>query len=183
MKLGILGGTFDPIHLMHVHIARAAARTLKLDRTLLVPAHHSPYKSAPPLTPAEHRLAMIRLAIRDYPELDVSDIELKRKGISYTVDTLRSLKDDHSLYLLMGADAYSSFASWKDPETIRRLATLVVFSRPGCPPPQGARTVPVRTRPISSTEIRRKIASGEPIDKLVHPAVRAYIMAQGLYST
>jgi len=81
----------------------------------------------------------------------------------------------------MGADAYSSFSTWKDPDVIRKLATLVVFDRPGSSPPKNVRTIPIQSRDVSSSEIRRKIAAGEPIDKLVHPAVGAYIMARGLY--
>jgi nicotinate-nucleotide adenylyltransferase len=166
---------------MHTHIAQAAVRKLQLDRMILVPAHQSPLKKNAPVASDRDRLAMIRLAIRDLPELEASDVELKQKGISYTVDTLRSFKDNHTLYLLMGADVLPSFHLWKKPDEIRKLATLVIVNRPGTRLPRGATTLRVKGRSLSSSEIRRKIAAGEPIDKLVHPAVCAYIMARGLY--
>jgi nicotinate-nucleotide adenylyltransferase len=191
MRIGILGGSFDPIHLEHVRVARLVANKLKLDRLLLIPAFRNPYKSRR-LAPPRDRLAMIRLAVRDCPELQAGDLEIRRRGVSYTVDTLRALRTKFpraELYLIMGSDVLPTLTTWKRPDEIARLATIAVVHRPGTRiaspkvPGLRIRRLPIRGRTISSSEIRRRLAEGKSIDNMVHPEVHAYIMARNLYQS
>jgi nicotinate-nucleotide adenylyltransferase len=195
VKLGVVGGTFDPIHLGHVAMAEAAASCAGLDRVLLVPARVPPHR-APATAPAEDRLAMARLAAGDRPGLEVCDIELRRDGPSYTVDTLRALareRPDAELYLVLGWDAARELRSWHEPDAVQRIARLVVVSRPGYPTP-GERDLAaagidpgrvllcdVRTPDVDSTDVRRLAAAGESLAGLVDPAVQSYVHSNGLY--
>jgi nicotinate-nucleotide adenylyltransferase len=195
VKVGIVGGTFDPIHLGHVAMAEAAASCAGLDRVLLVPAGAPPHR-APATAPAEDRLAMARLAAAGRQGLEVSDVELRRDGPSYTVDTLRALageRPDAELYLVLGWDAARELRSWHEPESVQRLARLVVVSRPGYPTPgerdlAGAGIDPgrvvlcdVRTPDVESTDVRRLAAAGESLAGLLDPAVESYVRSHGLY--
>lgn len=192
MRIGILGGSFDPIHTEHVRVARIVARKLRLDRVLLVPVYRNPYKTDRRLAPPRRRLDMIRLAIDEHAELEACDLEIRRKGISYTVDTLRSIHRRYpkaDLFLLMGSDVLPTLDTWRQPEEIARRCTWVVVKRPGAPliRPKltGARVLraTVDVRDISSSEIRRRISAGRPIDNMVAPAVQAYIMTHKLYQS
>jgi nicotinate-nucleotide adenylyltransferase len=195
MRLGVVGGTFDPIHLGHVAMAEAAASCAGLDRVLLVPAGVPPHR-APATASPEHRLAMARLAADGRRGLEVSDVELRRDGPSYTVDTLRALtgeRPDADLYLVLGWDAARELRSWHEPESVQRLARLIVVSRPGYPTPgerdlAGAGIDPgrvvlcdVRTPDVESTDVRRLAAAGESLAGLLDPAVEAYVRSHGLY--
>ena len=186
MRLGILGGSFDPVHLGHVALAEAARDALRLDRVLLVPAASQPLKSVGHGAPAEDRYAMVRLAARGRPHLEASDIEIRRPGPSYTVDTLREvlagLSPGSEVFLLLGADALADLPRWRDSGEIGRLAVVVGCSRPGCPAPAGAGLcLEASTPEVSSTEVRRRVAAGAPLAGLVPDDVAAYIADRGLY--
>lgn len=131
MRLGILGGSFDPIHNGHLTIAEAARDTHKLDRVLFIPAGQAPQKKGH-IASTEDRLAMVRLAIEGRPGFEVSDIELQREGKSFTVDTLEQLKtDDNELFFILGEDSIQNLLSWYKPQRILTLARVVVVNRPG----------------------------------------------------
>jgi len=200
-RIGILGGTFDPIHIGHISIAQQAREKLDLEKVILIPCNLPPHKSKGAVAPAVHRLAMAKEAIRNMRGLSVSDVELRREGASYTVDTLREMKRDlgeeTQLYLIMGADAIPDLAKWKDPEEILRLAEPVIVTRPGCSVVDmdsckgvlsdeavrrlRAGILAIEPVDVSSTEIRRRLAEGHSIDKMVRHCVKRYIGQHGLY--
>lgn len=183
MRIGIFGGTFDPIHHGHLILARAAAEELLLDRVVFIPARISPHKTDIPGANAQDRLAMIRLAIESEPGFEANDMEIHRPSPSYTVDTLRAWKrlaPDAELYLLIGADNVAEFETWRQPDEIRCLAQIIVLDRAGCV------TLPEwpvvrRLVDISSTDIRSRVAHGRSIRYLTPNAVCDYINAQSLY--
>ncbi|HET9346408.1 MAG TPA: nicotinate-nucleotide adenylyltransferase [Candidatus Limnocylindrales bacterium] len=200
-QLGVLGGTFDPIHVGHVAVARAARRELGLDEVLLVPAASPPHKVGVPTAPADDRLAMVELAVANEPGLVASRIELDRPGPSWTVDTLTALLADAraagrdvALTLILSADAFAGLATWHEPARLLRLARVAVAPRPGHPSPS-LHLLPDTLRDlagdtvflagpnldISATDIRRRVAAGLPVDGLVAPAVARYIEAHHLY--
>lgn len=196
IRLGVLGGTFDPIHLGHLILASELRAALSLDRVLLIPNARSPFKNGEIVSPAVHRLAMLRLAVSDSPWLDVSTVELDRGGISYTVDTLAALHAEHpiaDLVFLMGADSLADLPRWRDPIGIFALAEIGVASRPGSPvdvepvieehPSAHGRisVVPTPHIAISATDIRDRVRTGRPITFLVPPTVERYILANRLY--
>lgn len=198
-KLGVFGGTFDPIHLAHLIVAEQAREQLELDALILLPAAIPPHKQRREITDGKHRLEMARLAVAGNPAFDVSDLELRREGVSYTVDTLRWLHEQHpddELFLLLGADSLSDLPNWYRPDEIRRLATLAVAGRPRSPSIESphshhsptspgdssnARVIDIPLMDISSTEIRNRVASRRSIRYMVPAAVEAYIAAHGLY--
>jgi nicotinate-nucleotide adenylyltransferase len=195
VRLGVLGGTFDPVHLGHVAMAEAAADCAGLDMVLLIPASVPPHRAAA-LAAAEERLEMCRLAVIGHSRLQVSDLELRRSGPSYTVDTLEQLTREHpddDLHLLLGWDAAREIGAWHSPGEVMRLARLVIVSRPGYAPPSAAALKasgiePARallcdtaTPDVESTDVRRLIERGAPVTGLVGPAVQAYIRDHGLY--
>lgn len=203
-RVGIMGGTFDPIHYGHLAIAEEVAEALVLERVLFVPASRPPHKLDDDVTPAEDRAAMAALAIAGNPRFSLCRIELDRDGPSYTADTLQELADEaarqrvaRELVFILSADVLADFRSWHDPERVLALATLAVVPRPGspAPDPEWARaqlpsnlagsarvecldTVRLAT---SSTEIRARAASGRSIRYLVPPAVEVYVRDQRLY--
>lgn len=184
MRVGVFGGTFDPVHVGHLSIAQAALECVPLDRIVFVPARRSPLKDRGPLASEEDRLAMLRLATADEPRFDVSTIELDRPGTSYTVDTLEALAGDDVLYLVMGADAAGEFERWHRPERIRELATLLVASRPGAPTPPQQEALVVFDAPcldISSRELRARSARGRSLRYLVPDPAMRYLEEHGLY--
>lgn len=186
-RIGILGGSFDPVHHGHLIAAQCACEQLPCDRLLLVPNNHSPLKQTPPHASFDHRLAMLRLAVEHSPALKVSDIEGQRTGPSFTVDTLDALHERMpraELLLVLGDDALADFPSWKDSARVRKLARIAGMTRMG----EGdalARhadlTVAMPRVDISSTIIRERIASGLSIDFLTPPVVAAYIRLHCLY--
>ena len=196
MRLGVVGGTFDPVHVGHLAMAEAAIRCAGLDRLLLVPAALPPHRR-PAAASAEDRLAMCRLAAAGRPGIEVSDLELRRGGASYTVDTLEELERTNpgaELHLVLGWDAARELRSWRRPDDVLRLARLVVVSRPGLPDPgpdqlrqagiDPERVVLCRERTpdVRATEIRRRLAAGEAVDALLVPSVAKYVREHGLYS-
>jgi nicotinate-nucleotide adenylyltransferase len=196
VKLGVMGGTFDPIHLGHVAMAEAGAECAGLDRVLLVPASVPPHRAAA-TAPAGDRLAMVRLAAAGHPRLEVSDVELRRPGPSYTVDTLRALARERpgsELHLLLGWDAAREIGAWHAPDEVLRLARPVVVSRPGYPvpterdlaaagiEPTWAILCDVRTPDVEATDVRRLVERGSSLAGLVDPTVEAYLKRHRLYA-
>ncbi len=192
----MLGGTFDPIHAGHLGAAEAAMECARLDRVLFVPASQPPHRQAA-IAPAEHRLAMCRLAIEGDPGFAVSDAELRRPGPSYTVDTLVELhrqEPENELLLILGWDAAAMFRSWRRPAQVRELASIVVVARPGTAAPEPADLASAgldghgvvlcleHTPAVSGSEIRRDIAAGRSIAGRVPSAVERYIAAHRLYA-
>lgn len=188
MRIGVFGGTFDPPHHGHLMVAVDAFEALRLDRLLLIPTAVHPFKGASVGALPEVRLEMLRAAIAGDVRLEVDEIEMRRRGPSYTIDTLRALRAREAgaeLFLLLGADNLGEFSAWREAGEVARLATLVIIARGGenAGPdfPFPARTVPVRRIDISATEIRRRAASGKSLRYLVPEAVREIIAREALY--
>jgi nicotinate-nucleotide adenylyltransferase len=194
--VGLVGGTFDPVHVGHVAMAQAAAACAGLDRTVLVPAGEPPHRR-PAIASAADRLAMLRLAVAGHPGLEVSDIELRRPGPSYTVDTLRALvaiRPGDEFHLVLGWDAARELRSWRSPDEVLRLARLVVVTRPGFPTPGPEDLLAAGIDPVStvlcdtdtpdvvSTDVRRRLEQGASLTGLVDPAVEAYLRGHHLYA-
>ncbi len=201
MRIGVFGGSFDPVHWGHLRLAECCLRQAQLDRVVFVPAAHQPLKPQGPVASPADRVAMLRLAIGDRPTFGVSTVELDRGGVSYTVDTLRELGEQQpgsEFYFLMGADSLADFPNWRDPALICELATPLVVRRPGSADPDftalrpfvtAARLKEIRAvqvempaTPISSSQIRQLIAEGGDWQALAPPAVAKYISERRLYS-
>ena len=186
MRLGMLGGTFDPIHLGHVAAAQAALKCADLDQVLLVPTNQPPHRTAAK-APAEYRLEMCRLATAEDARLQCSEIELNRPGPSFTLDTLEALhseRPDDELFLILGWDAAKLLGTWHEPDEVRRLAHVIVVTRPGSGSPATAPEMILCERPtpdISGSALRRAIAQREPLGDRVPAAVARYIAEKGLY--
>jgi nicotinate-nucleotide adenylyltransferase len=135
MKLGLLGGSFNPMHDGHLAIARQTREALELDQILYIPTSHPPHKPNGSLAPAQDRYEMVRLAIASDPAFAISDVEIRRPGKSYSIDTIRQLQQEYGphtqLFFLIGLDAFLDFPSWRDPRTLLELCSFVVLSRPG----------------------------------------------------
>jgi nicotinate-nucleotide adenylyltransferase len=183
--IGILGGTFDPVHNAHLEMARAAMAHLPLRKLLFIPTGTPRYRKAPVASP-EDRIAMLRLAIAGEPRYEIDTRELAPDASGYTVDTLSSLKGElgaqTDLYLLMGADQYEKLENWHRPQEVARLAKIAVFGRPGIELKENVNPIPMAPMPVSASEIRARARLGESLDGLVPPAVANYIGRHGLYS-
>jgi nicotinate-nucleotide adenylyltransferase len=189
--IGIYGGTFDPVHTAHLLLAECAREELGLDALLFIPANIPPHKmKGKAITPAGCRLEMLRIATASNPCFSISTHEIDSQGISYTVDTLRWLREAHpeaELTFLIGGDAARDFHTWRQPEEITRLASLAVWARPGVElPPQllpgvGYRTIPAPLMGISSTDIRERVRAGRSIRYRIPDPVIDYIYQNGLY--
>jgi nicotinate-nucleotide adenylyltransferase len=184
VSLGILGGTFDPVHNAHLAMARAAMAHLGLEKVLWIPTGATHYRN-PAAASAEHRLAMLRLALEGDPGAEIDGRELRPAASGYTVDTLRELRLERGaapLYLLMGADQYAKLGSWHRPDEVRRLARIAVFERPGSPQlDPDVKKIPFEPMAVSASDIRARVARGEDVSALVPPAVANYIARHGLY--
>jgi nicotinate-nucleotide adenylyltransferase len=195
LRLGILGGTFDPIHAGHLAAAHAAMQCARLDRVLFVPSAQPPHRG-PASAPAEDRLAMVRLAIEGGADFEVSDVEVRRGGKSYTVDTLTELHRTHpgdELFLILGWDAARLFRSWREPDEVSRLASVVIVARPGTDamqaselagtgiPPARVVKCTVPTPDVSSSDLRIALAAGESVPGKLPAAVERYIASRHLY--
>ncbi len=184
MRLGLFGGTFDPPHIGHLIAAQDAQLALKLDRVLFIPAGTPPHKRVAGLSPVAARLEMVRAAVAGNASFEVDELEIVRAGPSYTVDTLRTYRERHpdaALYLLLGADQFTDFPKWHEPDEIRRLSTLVVLERAGSSTVAGVTTVAVTRVDVSGTEIRRRVHTGESIRYLVPDPVVQCIERHRLY--
>ncbi len=189
-RIGIYGGTFDPIHRTHLDIARAARDTARLDTVVFVVAARPPHKRGDVYASAEDRFALVQAAIAGEKGMEVSRIEMDRVGPSYTVDTLREIHQQHpdaALFLILGYDSLLDLPLWHKPEEILALARVLAARRPGVNAPlhpmvEGRFDVlPVEENAMSSTEIRARVARGEAIHELVPPAVERIIQEKGLY--
>lgn len=190
MKIGILGGSFDPIHQGHLTLARESEKQFKLDKILFLPALHPPHKKeSVPLTPAPHRARMVELAIRGEAHWELCDLELRRPGVSYTVDTLRELKKiyplSHELFFIAGADSFQDLKEWKEPNEILKLSEWIVAPRPSVqlpdPLPPRVHLLQIPPMAISASEIREKAGRGEDISEWVPAKVRDYIGRMKIY--
>jgi len=191
MDIGLFGGSFNPPHVAHLVVAEIARDQFGLDAVWWIPNATPPHKPEEKLVAAEHRLAMTRAAVEGNPHFEVCDIEVKRAGVSYTVETLRLLQDrrpDTHFGLIIGSDSLNHFDEWHCPDEIADRATLVVYKRPGgitsVPEPHFANRVRYVAAPImeiSSTEVRSRRRAGRSIRYLVPEAVRAYVEAHDLY--
>lgn len=183
MEVGLLGGSFDPVHHGHLLAARALRETLQLDEVRLVPAGEQPFKGRHRASAAE-RLRMVTLAVEDEAGLGVEAVEAGRPGPSWTIDTLEQLRNREPgsrFVLLIGSDAAAEFAAWRDAARIPDLAEVVVYQRPGAPVPAGFRSVAVPGCDISATAIRARVREGRSIRYLVPDRVAEYIAARRLY--
>lgn len=218
MRIGLLGGTFNPIHCGHLHIAEEVLSRLHLDRILFIPSGNPPHKTEEKLPSAADRLEMTRLALLGHPEFEVCDVEVRRPGKSYSVDTLSELKrrfPNDRLFFIIGTDAFYDLPTWREPERLLSLCDFIVISRPDSPFARLPQIGPLKTidrtaladldrraagmvlsplpagnavyflavppRPISASEIRRKIASGEETKKVLPDPVASYIIKNKLY--
>lgn len=196
-SVGILGGTFDPIHHGHLGIAEEAREALGLERVLLVPASSPPHKPGRPVTDAAHRLAMVELAIAGNPAFAVSRIEVERGGASYSVDTLEALRSEgvEQPWFILSAEALAGFPAWREPDRILSLCRLAVVPRGGYDPLDRAWVaerfpgredrvtfLPGPLLPISGSVVRRRAAVGRSVRYLVPDAVARYIADHHLYS-
>ena len=196
MRVGVFGGTFDPIHLGHLVAAEEVTERLALDVMLFVPAGRPWFKDGSPVTDAAHRLNMARLAVESNPRFRVCDVEVRRPGPSYTVDTLNHLRrimPDAEFFVVLGQDALSEMHRWRCPSRVFELATVVGVTRPGadCDYEDLGRALPCAYEPvimrgvtqvaISSTELRRRVAAGRSLRYLVPDSVVRYIRERGLY--
>jgi len=183
-RIGVFGGTFDPVHVGHMTAACAARHQLRLDRVLLVVARDPWQKRDTVVAAAEDRFAMVAAACAGVEGLEASRIEIDRAGPTFTADTLRALvAPNRELFLVLGADAAAGLDSWERPESVRTSATLAVVAREGGPPPPaGAVVVDMPRLDVSSTDLRRRIAAGEPVDFLVPEGARAILRDRRLYT-
>ena len=210
-RVGVLGGSFNPVHYGHLLLADEIVEALGLDRLLFVPAAAPPHKPAGQLAPAADRCEMVRLAIAGHPQLAVSDLELRRPGPSYTVDTLEALADGgDDLFYVMGSETFLDLLTWREPRRIARLARLVVIPRAGSSfdaesaaaqkvlreigldggfvdvlggavPARGVLIVHATSLPLSASELRRRVREGRSLAFRMPDAAIAYLRAHGLY--
>lgn len=199
MKVGILGGSFNPIHLGHLIIAQDALEAFALDRIIFIPCASPPHKTDADMVAAEHRLQMVEAAVADHAQFNVSSIEIDRGGVSYSIDTVRQLQadePDHDWNLIIGGDSLVEFHLWREVDDLLELCTVLTIVRPGFEHDQIEANLgldPVWTErllghvatghsvKISSSDIRLRIRSGLPIRYLVSEAVSDYIDTHGLY--
>ena len=189
-RIGVFGGTFDPIHVGHLVTAVNVRHEVRLDTVLLVVANQPWQKAGRALTPAPARLDMVRAAVGDVEGLEASDVEIRRGGTSYTADTLSALQEqqpDADLFVILGSDAAAGLPTWERADEVRRLAALVVVTRPGAEdegPPRGWDCVRVEVPrlEVSSTDLRARFSDGRPLDYLITDPVISVIRRLGLYA-
>jgi len=192
-RIGLLGGSFDPVHSAHVALACAARDALGLDQVQLIPAA-APWQRKPLAASPEHRLAMLELAVAGLPGLAVNPLELRRAGRTYTVDTLRELPAGPRYVWLLGADQLANFCTWHAWQEIAGRVDLAVAGRPGAPlrPPEALAQalrehgrallhIPFDEMPVSASDIRERLADGRPVGDMLPPAVQDYIARHQLY--
>ncbi|MDP4127536.1 MAG: nicotinate-nucleotide adenylyltransferase [Bacillota bacterium] len=199
-RLGIMGGTFDPIHYGHLVAAEMARGEFQLDKVLFIPTGNPPHKDRKDILPGELRYKMVERAVQDNPAFDISALEIERKGPSYTVETLRILRrtwPEHELYFITGTDALREIFSWREYEEILTLIQFIGAARPGFeagefllkvqqehPEIEGRiHHLEVPALAISSTDIRSRVRNGQPIRYLLPDPVRVFIEQHGLYAS
>ena len=210
-RVAVLGGSFNPIHYGHLLLADDVLEQLALDRVLFVPAGSPPHKPLSLLAPAADRFQMVRLAIAEHARFDVSDVELRRAGPSYTVDTLSALAvGGDELFYVVGSETFLDLLTWREPKRLAALARLVVIPRAGsvfdtegaaaqkvlheigveggfvhagggAPPPRGVLIVHATSLPLSASDLRRRVREGRSLRYRMPPAVIDYVRAHGLY--
>lgn len=195
-RVGVLGGTFDPLHLGHLRVAEVARDELSLERVLFVPAANPPHKSEDGVTDASDRVAMLELALGAEDGFELSTIEIDRGGPSYTIETLDELqrgRPETDYWFITGSDAFIEIRTWKDWEALLARYSFVVHGRPGAPLADASRAVPASRHErivfsrremlnVSSTEIRRSVRDGHSIRFLVPDAVEDFVRRNRLYS-
>ena len=200
MRLGLYGGSFDPVHYGHLLLAECCRETLHLDEVWLIPAAVPPHKQTRTLAPAKHRLEMLELALAGHEQLRASRLEIDRGGVSYTVETLAAVREQHpaaTVYLLMGADSLRDLPTWREPGRICDLAFPAVVRRGGAPEPDFSVLAPLISAErlamvrgaqvqmplieLSSTDLRERAAAGKSLRYRTPRAVEKYIETQGLY--
>lgn len=188
MRIGILGGTFDPIHLGHLYLAKKICQNLNLKKIIFVPTYVTPHKKDVDISSAIDRHRMVSLAIAKNKRFEMSDIEIKRKGRSYSVETLKALRKKYGvsteIFFITGSDSLKDIDKWKNLKTITRLCKFVVVKRPGF----GLRNVPsnflvlkIGAKDIRATMVRQRVRKGRSIEKMVPHSVRSYINKHRLY--
>ncbi len=201
-RIGILGGTFNPIHMGHLIMAEEVCKHHHLSKVIFIPTYIPPHKYADDLTDARHRYQMVKEAINENDKFEVSDLEIKRKGRSYTIDTVHEILghygEEYEVFLIIGADSLNELELWKDIKKLSQLCHFVIVNRPGFPTDTSPRLaeligkdnildieklmIEIEPVGISSTEIRRRLKDKIEINGLVPECVEAYIKEHGLYS-
>ena len=188
MKIGILGGTFNPVHIGHLILAEEASEKLKLDKVVFMPVYLPPHKNAPELIAAQDRYQMCLWATKDNSNFAVSRLEIDRQGKSYSVETLKELRKKYGkkaqMFFLTGSDSLKELFSWKDVDEIFKLSQFVVAQRPGYPIerlPGEAKVVLITPIEVSSSLIRQRVKEGKSIRYLVPDKIREYIVNHNLY--
>ena len=188
-RIGLFGGSFNPVHLGHLLVAQAAREELQLKRIYFIPAAQSPFKPEQPLAPGTERVRLLRLALAGRTDGEIDEQELARPGVSYSIDTVRDYArrfPEAQLFYLIGADHVKSLPQWREAGELARLVEFVIIPRPGQPPvepPSPFRGHYLSGFPlgVSSSQIRERVRGGQPIDLLVGPAVAEAIRNNGLY--
>ncbi|HMP74348.1 MAG TPA: nicotinate-nucleotide adenylyltransferase [Kiritimatiellia bacterium] len=202
LRIGLFGGSFNPVHLGHLIMAQDALEAQGLDRVVFVPASSPPHKLTEPMAEAGHRLEMLRMAVGDHPQFEVDDVEIRRGGVSYTIDTVKGYRTRYpeaELFFIIGGDTLPELATWKNLPELDRLCTFVTVLRPGFDEAGLKRSrhglapamaeklfghvVQGHSIGISSSEIRVHLARGRPVRYLVPPLVERYIEHHRLYSS
>jgi len=190
MRIGIFGGTFDPVHNGHIYLARKICQKLSLDKLIFIPTYIPPHKKGIKVTQARHRYNMLKLAVSGNKIFKISDIEIKRKGRSYSVETLRRLRKKYGkkaeLFFITGSDSLKELDKWKNLPEILRLCRFVVVERPGFKikdPPKDFIILKINAKNISSTDIRNRIKANKPLGQLIPGLVEAYIYSRDVYQS
>ena len=187
-KIGVFGGTFNPIHIGHLAIARSAQEKFNLEKVIFVPCHYPPHKRVSRLVSAQDRFNMVRLGIKDNPCFDISDFEIKKEGKSYSIDTVKYFRgkfsDKTKLFFIIGEDTFSDISSWKAIDEILKIVSFIVVNRPGyaaCMPKVKHHSIISPGIDISGSYLRRHIREGKNVKYLVPEDVLKYINHHKLY--
>jgi nicotinate-nucleotide adenylyltransferase len=190
MRIGILGGTFDPVHNGHIYLAEKSCAKLRLDKIIFIPSYLPPHKKGVKVTSARHRFNMLKLAIHGNKKFKISDMEIRRRGRSYSVETLRRLRKKYGqkaeLFFITGSDSLKELDKWKNLLEILRLCRFVVAERPGFKiknPPKAFVALKINAKNISATDIRNRIKTNKPLGQLIPSLVKAYVYSKDVYQS